>query len=177
MPARLRYVIPCTYRQVKGRMSNNLKIVIGAGALFLVGLLVGFVLGSTGKWEAREALKQCKQQATEADNALEEERQECKQETQKAHVSKQLLLTKVELLRAVGELYANNYGLTSQHLARARRSIKSASKGLSKKHTKVTDELFEKIGAAQTLAMRLDPMARVHIEQILAQLQKLPGAR
>ena len=107
---------------------------------------------------------------------MEQERQECEQKAHNARISKQLLLTKEELLRAVGELYANNYGLTSQHLAQARKKIKAASKGLSKKHAKIAGELFEKIGAAQTLAMRIDPMARVHIEQILAQLLKLPGA-
>jgi hypothetical protein len=159
-------------------MNNTLKVGLGVGGALLVGLLVGYVLGSFGKNDLEVTARREQSRAKEAEAALKEREEDCSRRTQKAKASKQLLLTKEHLLRAMVELFSNNYGLTSQNLGIARKHIKSAMKGLkSKTHAKTAQNLYDRMGGAQTLAMRLDPMARVHIEQILADLQKLPGAR
>jgi tmRNA-binding protein len=158
-------------------MNNTLKVGLGVGGALLLGLVVGYVLGSSGKHELESTAQQEQTRAKEAEASLKELEEDCARRVMRARTAKQLLLTKERLLRAMVELYANNYGLTSQHLGIARKHLKSAIKGLKgKKHVATAQDLYERMGGAQTLAMRLDPMARVHIEQILAQLQKLPGA-
>jgi len=157
-------------------MNNTLKVVIGVAAALVVGLVVGYVLGMSGKRDLTVAVRQEQVRAKEAEGALKQQADQCERKAREARTGRHLLLCKEQLLRATGELYANNYGLTSQHLAGARRQLKSAMKGLKGAQAKEAENLHERIGGAQTLAMRLDPMARIHIEQILAQLQKLPGA-
>ena len=88
-----------------------------------------------------------------------------------------MLKTKEHLLRAITEIYSNNYGLASQQLGLTRKKIKKATKLLRADAAKKALELYEKITGAQTLTMRLDPMSRVHVEQLLSELQKLPGAK
>jgi len=158
-------------------MNNTLKVVIGVAAALVVGLVVGYVLGSTGKGSLAAEAKREKIRAQEAETALKDREADCERQATAARAAKQVLLTKEHLLRATVEMYANNYGLTSQQLGVARKHLKSSMRGMKDTPLKLAEELFEQIGNAQTLAMRLDPMARVHIEQILAKLQKLPGAR
>jgi hypothetical protein len=158
-------------------MSTTLKALIGVGAALVFGLLGGFLLGRCGKSEAEEALLKTKRRAAEIEETAKREGEECAQRDRVARVGKQLLLTKEELLRAMLELAANNFGLTSQHLGQARSWLRAAEKNLKPVDAKRARELFDKIGEAQTLAMRLDPMSRVYIERILADLQRLPGAR
>lgn len=157
-------------------MNNTLKVVIGVAAALLLGLVLGYVVGSMGKRDLAGSLKQAQTRAREADAALKDKEAECEQQARAARVAKQLLLTKERVLRATVEMYANNYGLTSQHLGAARKHLKSAIRGMKGSRAKDGEDLFERLGNAQTLAMRLDPMARVHLEQILARLQKMPGA-
>jgi Tfp pilus assembly protein PilX len=158
-------------------MNNTLKVVIGVAAALVVGLVVGYVLGSVGKRDLASAAKREKSRAQEAETALKDREVECEQKARSARIAKQVLLAKEHLLRATVEMYANNYGLTSQQLGIARNHLKSSMRGMKDAPLKLAQELFEEMGNAQTLAMRLDPMARVHIERILAKLQKLPGAR
>ncbi len=158
-------------------MSQTVKwLLVAAGAL-LLGLLVGFGVGRMGRADAEAALHKAKRRADEAEESSRRESEDCAQRLQDAKTSKQLLLTKEELLRAVLELVSNNYGLTSQHLAQARSWLRSAQRGMKASDQPKAKALFDRIGEAQTLAMRLDPMARVQIEQILVDLQRLPGAR
>jgi len=158
-------------------MNNTLKVVIGVGAALVVGLLVGYVLGSLGKRVVANTAKQLKIRVQEAEGELKQQGQECERKVKAAKTSKQVLLAKERLLWAMLELYANNYGLTSQHLAGARLHLKSAARGLKGQPAKLADQLHDRVGGAQTLAMRLDPMARVQIKEILDELQQLPGAR
>ena len=158
-------------------MSSTLKwsvLVVGAG---LLGFLVGFGLGRIGKGDVEQALQKSKRRVEEVEENSRREGEECRQRLQEAKAGKQLLLTKEELLRSVLELVSSNFGLTSQHLAQARSFLHSAQNGMKPPDQQKARALFDRIGEAQTLAMRLDPMARVQIEQILADLQKLPGAR
>jgi uncharacterized membrane-anchored protein YhcB (DUF1043 family) len=158
-------------------MASSLKAVIGVGAALVVGFVVGYILGHFGSRELEEALTKAKQRAADAEETQKRESDECAQRERAAKTSRQLLLTREELLKAVVELSSNNYGLTSQHLAQARSWLKSAEKGLKPADGKRAREIFDRIGDAQTLAMRLDPLARNHIERILVEMQRLPGAR
>jgi hypothetical protein len=158
-------------------MSPTLKWAIAAAGALLLGLAGGFGLGRAGKIEAEQALQKAKRRADEAEESGKREAEECNQRLLEARTAKQLLLSKEELLRAVVELTSNNFGLTSQHLAQARSWLRSAQKGIKAGDQPKAKALFDRIGEAQTLAMRLDPMARVQIEQILVDLQRLPGAR
>ena len=162
-------------------MNSTLKMVIGVGAALVVGLLVGYVLGSSGKRQLAQTAQREQKRANEADSALKQQREGCERTALAARTGKHVLLTKEQLLKAMVELSVNNYGLASQHLGVARSHLRSATralkKGKKKQHEKQAEKLFEQIAGAQTLVMRLDPMARVQIEQVLAELHKLPGAR
>jgi hypothetical protein len=157
-------------------MSQNIKLALALGGALTVGLVVGLVLGMSGKRQALRELEKVTRRATDAEEAQRREASECSKQVSAAKSGRDVLLAKEHLLRALTELYANNFGLTSQHLAQARTRLKSAEKGLKKSELEKVKDLFDRIGGAQTLAMRLDPMARVQIEQILDELQKLPGA-
>jgi hypothetical protein len=158
-------------------MTTSLKAVIGAGAALVVGFLVGYILGHFGRRDAEEALAKARQRATEAEEALKREGEECGQRERSVRAGKQILLAKEELLRAIVEISSNNFGLTSQHLSQARSYLKSAQKGMKPNDSQRTREIFDRVGDAQTLAMRLDPASRTHIERILIEVQRLPGAR
>lgn len=158
-------------------MNSTLKVAISVGVALVVGFIVGYGLGAAGKSQARTAQQLDQRRAEEAEAALKQQAEDCGRKEQAARQSKGLLLAKEHLLRATLELYANNYGLASQHLAHARKRLKQAIKGMQKQQAARAQELFDKIGGAQTLAMRLDPMSRIHIERIVAQISKLPGAR
>jgi hypothetical protein len=158
-------------------MNPTLKVAIGIAAALVVGFIVGYGLGASGRSEAEKAQKREKRRADEAEAALKQQVEECTRKSKAARRTKHVLLTKEHLLRAAVEIYDNNYGLASQHLAHARKRLKSASRSLKKRHAKRAHEIYEKIGGAQTLAMRLDPNSRVHIVRILRELSKLPGAR
>lgn len=158
-------------------MSNTLKVVIGVAAALLVGLLVGYVVGSSGKRDLQQQVEREKSRGTEAEAALKQQTDECDRKSKAARGSRNLLLAKEQLLRALVELYANNYGLTSQHLGVARSYLRGATAGLSKSHAKTVQDLTSRIEAAQALSLKLDAMARSEVEQILGELQKLPGAR
>lgn len=154
-----------------------MKAVMGAAAALVVGFLIGFLVGRLGKSELEASLQKAKRRTVEAEEALKRDGEDCKQRMASAQTHKHLLLAKEELLRATVELCASNYGLTSQHLAQARSFLRSAHRGLKKEEGAKALVIFDRVGDAQTLAMRLDPMARVQIDQILADIQKLPGAR
>ncbi len=158
-------------------MSSLLKTVVAVAGALLLGLLFGFLLGRMGKGDVEAALEKAKRRGAEAEEAMKREGEECREGLALAKTGKQLLLTKEALLRATVELYANNYGLPSQYLAQARSWLRSAQKGLKKTDAAKAADLHDKIGEAQTLAMRLDPTARLRIDQILVELQRLPGAR
>jgi hypothetical protein len=158
-------------------MTPTLKVGIALASALLIGLVVGYGLGAAGRGDLEQAAKKAQVNADDAEAALKQLQDQQGKKAKKFKTSKLLLRAKEHLLRAALELYANNYGLTSQHLALARKRLRSAKKGLKKRHAKRASELYDRIGQAQTLAMRLDPTARVHIEQILAALQKIPGAR
>jgi hypothetical protein len=158
-------------------MSSNLKWAILVAGALLAGFVVGYGVGRIGKGETEQQLQKAKRRAEEAEEGNKREVDDCNQRLQGLKAGKQLLLTKEELLRAIVELSSNNFGLTSQHLAQARSWLRSAQKGLKADDQLRAKTLFDRIGEAQTLAMRLDPMARLQIEQILVDLQRLPGAR
>ncbi len=158
-------------------MSTLVKGVLGGIAALFLGFLIGFGVGRTGRGELEDAASKAKHRATEAEESARRESEECGQRVQDVKVGRQLLLAKEELLRAVIELISSNFGLTSQHLAQSRSWLRSAQKGLKQGDQQKAKAIFDRIGEAQTLAMRLDPMARVQIEQILTELQRLPGAR
>jgi uncharacterized membrane-anchored protein YhcB (DUF1043 family) len=156
-------------------MNTTLKLVIGVVAALAVGLLVGYVVGSLGKGEAQQALEKAKKRAKEAEAAYKEESESCAKKLTEARSSKRLLLAKEQILRSIVEHSTSNYGLASKHLAQARRHLKASLDGLSKKQKETVEDLYERIGKAQTLTMRFDPMARVMLEKILRELTKLPG--
>lgn len=158
-------------------MNTWQKVAIGVGAALLLGFAVGYVLGASGKGKAEDALASARRRANDAEASLKQQTDSCERRLAKSKLARRVVRAKEHMLWAVVELYANNYGRTSQHLARARREIKAAEDGLDSADAKLARALYDKMGAAQTLTMRLDPMARVEIDKILADLQRLPGAR
>lgn len=158
-------------------MSTALKAGLGIAAAVVLGLAIGYGAGHYGKAEVQRALDKAKQRAEDAEENLKRESEQCARRMQEARTAKQLLLSQQELLRATLEIFSNNFGLASQHLAQSRSWLRSAQSGLKAKDLAKARALFDRIGEAQTLAMRLDPVARVQIDQIVAELQKLPGAR
>jgi len=158
-------------------MSMSIKAIVTAAGALIVGFLVGFILGRSGKLELEAELLKAKKRSAEAEDIQKRESEECALRDRAARVTKHLLLTKEEILRATVELSASNFGLTSQHLGQSRSWLKAAEKSMKPADAKRVKKLYDDIGDAQTLAMRLDPTARVQVDQILAELQKLPGAR
>jgi hypothetical protein len=158
-------------------MNNTLKVIIAVAAALAVGLVVGLVLGMSGKRDAEAKLAAATRRATEAEQALETESKECSSRVTALTTSRKVLQVKESLLRALVEICANNYGLTSQHLGQARTRLRSAQKKMDKAAAAKAQQIFEEIGNAQTLAMRLDPMAKVSVEKVLAKVSRLPGAR
>lgn len=158
-------------------MSDLLKLIIaGVGAL-IVGLLAGWGIGGSGKGALEAELAQAKRGKATAATALQEERERCEQQTKTARRARYVMLTKEHLLRALVELHASNFGLASQQMADARSRLRSAGKHFEGKQRQRVDKLFEQLANAQTLVMRLDPMARKQVQDLLADLQALPGAR
>jgi hypothetical protein len=157
-------------------MSQNVKLAVAIASALVVGLIVGLVLGMSGKRQAQQDLASATRRANDAEEALKRESEEARRQVADAKGGRSLLLAKEHLLRALVELYSSNFGIASQHLARARTQLQSAEKGLRKGDLEKVRDLFDRIGSAHTLAMRLDPMARTQIEEILEHLQKLPGA-
>jgi hypothetical protein len=158
-------------------MSSLVKAVIAAGAALAVGFLAGFLVGGLGRADAEAAAARAKRVGAEAEENAKRESEECRAQVAVAKSSRNLLQSKESMLRALVELHANNFGLTSQHLAQARSWLRSAQKGLKKADAERVRVLYDRVGDAQTLAMRLDPQARARIDQILAEIQRLPGAR
>jgi hypothetical protein len=158
-------------------MSDLLKLIIAGGGALLLGLLMGWGIGGAGKGELEEAVAQATRQKAAAAAALKEERSACERKEKKARRTRYLLLTKEHLLRALVELYASNYGLASQQMADARARLRKASKYFEAGQRKRVTKIFEQLGSTQTLVMRLDPMARKLVQDLLAELQALPGAR
>jgi uncharacterized membrane-anchored protein YhcB (DUF1043 family) len=158
-------------------MNETLKMFIGVASGVIVGFVVGFIVATFGKNELEEALQREKKLLADATHALKEQSELCEQKISAAQAGRRLLLTKEYLLRASLDLYANNYGLAHQNLVLSSRQLTAAIRGLEKKHIARAKKLYDQIGGAQMLTMRLDPMARAHIEQILGEIHKLPGAR
>lgn len=158
-------------------MTPTLKVGIALVSALLIGLVVGYGLGVSGRGDLERAAKKAQVSADDAEASLKQLQDQQDKKAKKYKTSRQLMRAKEHLLWAVWELFDNNYGLTSQHLALARKRLRSAKKGLKKRHAARTSELYDRIGQAQTLAMRLDPTARIHIKEILVALQKIPGAR
>ncbi len=158
-------------------MSDLLKVVIAVGGALVLGLVIGLVVGYSGKGDLAAVAKAAKQRAETTELTLKEERADCQGKVAKAQLGRQLLLTKAALLRALVELQANNYGLASQHLATARSLVVAARKRIAKKHRPRLKQIYEQMASTQTLVMRLDPMARKYLQDLLAALQSIPGAR
>ncbi len=158
-------------------MTSYFKIGGMVAAALVVGGLVGYLLGASSKGDLEKALSKAKHRAADAAQALERESEQCTARVRKVRTTGLILKVKEQLLKAVLELSASNYGLASQHMARGRGLLKKAKRGLPKKHQGRAQGIFEKIGDAQTLTMRLDPTARIQIEQIINELHKMPGAR
>jgi len=158
-------------------MSNSLKVIIAVAGALLVGLVVGFVLGTSGKRDAEAALLEARKKNKDCTETLARNTVECSTKLGQEQASKKLLLAKELMMKGLVELYANNYGLTSQYLGQARQRLKSVGKELSKANQKKVQQIFEQVGNAQTLVMKQDPMARVHIEKVLSAINKLPGAK
>jgi mannitol-specific phosphotransferase system IIBC component len=156
-------------------MNQYLRLVVAVASALAVGLVVGLVLGMSGKRQTQHDLDAAVRRAKDAEEALKRDSEECRGKVEEGRRSRELLLAKEHLLRSLVELFASNFGLASQHLGQARNRLKSAEAGLGKRELEKVKSLFDQIGGAQTLAMKLDPMARIQIEQILEELQKLPG--
>ena len=158
-------------------MTSYVKIGGMVIAALAVGMIAGYILGAQTKGDLAKALTKAQLQASDAVQSLERESQKCTAREQAARTTGQILKAKEQLLRAVLEVSASNFGLASQYMAQARGLLKSLKQGLPKGYQERAQGIFEKIEDAQTLTMRLDPMARKYIEQIINELQKMPGAR
>ena len=158
-------------------MTSMIKMAGAAVAALVVGGLVGYLLGASSMGDLERDLSKAKNQAADALGALEHEREECKARVGKARTRGKLLRAKEELLRTVIEISASNFGLASQHMARARGQLKAAQRGLSKAAKDRLTEIFDRMADAQTLTMRLDHTAKIQIDQIIHELQRFPTAR
>lgn len=158
-------------------MSDTLKIAIAVGSALLVGIIVGYALGASGKGDLEELAKQATQRLKTNETALKDARQEAELKVKQLNKSRLLLRTKEQLLRSLVELYASNYGLASQHLSNARTRLKSAGELMKKKRRDEIAKMLKRIIDTQQLVMRLDPMARRYVTELIGDVQRLPGAR
>ncbi|MCC6750343.1 MAG: hypothetical protein IT371_21945 [Deltaproteobacteria bacterium] len=158
-------------------MSDGWKLAAGIVIALLVGVAGGYLLGTLGKGDLSRELVTARSRAQSAEELGRREVARCEGERDAARGGKQVLLARGSLLRALVEVQGNNYGLAGQHLGEARRRLKAAEASLPRAEATRVAALFEQLAATHTLVMRLDPMARTHLDRNLADVERLPGAR
>jgi|GEM_PF-6542502 hypothetical protein len=158
-------------------MSNTLKVVIAVAVAIVVGLVAGYMLGSGGRGDLKRQLKSAENKLKAATAGAKEKVEQQEASVAKDVRSKALLRAKVELLWALVNLHANNYGTANQHLDVSTRRLAKAKKASKGPAVKKLEKFLADIADAQKLVLRLDPMARSNIEGVLVDLRKFPGAR
>ncbi|MBW2731100.1 MAG: hypothetical protein JRH20_01835 [Deltaproteobacteria bacterium] len=158
-------------------MSNWQKMAIGIASSLVVGLIIGYGFGASGKGALKAAAEKARGVATAAKQATQQATTEVKKvrDAQARHLG--LLRCKEELLRGLVQMYANNFGIASQHLGGARARLKRVRADVAPGTKKRIDMILAEISQAHTLAMRLDPMVRVRMERLVELVHGLPGAR
>lgn len=158
-------------------MSTTLKVVIAVAVAIVVGLAAGYMLGSGGRGDLKRQLQSAENKLKAATAGANEKVAEQQAKVAKDVRSKSLLRAKVELLWALVELHANNYGTANQHLDVSTRRLAKAKKSADEAEVRKLDKFLADIADAQKLVLRLDPMARSNVERVLIDLRKFPGAR
>ena len=158
-------------------MTEILKIAGAAAVALLVGLLVGYLLGRAGRGAYEKRALQAERRLKGLQQQVKVEASACAGKVSRCKGSRNLLRSKEQLLRAVMQLYANNFGLASQHLAAASARLARVVRGAAKRRAARIQKLRLSLAGVQTLTMKLDPMARTAIVQLLQELEQLPGAR
>ncbi|MCA9664009.1 MAG: hypothetical protein KC503_00430 [Myxococcales bacterium] len=158
-------------------MSNTLKVVIAVGSALLVGVIVGYALGASGKGDLEDVAKQAAQKLKANETALADAKREAKQQVDSLEKGRGLLRCRVSLLRAMVELWSSNYGNASQQIGKARSQLERVSKLLSKKKQEEVKQLLTTMMQTQQLVMRLDPLSKKYLDNLLHDIRRIPGAR
>lgn len=158
-------------------MTNWQKMAIGIASALIVGLVVGYVFGVSGKGALEEAAVKARRVAAAAKQAAEQANAQTQKVRGKQKRRVALLRCKEELLRGLVQMHANNFGIASQHLGAAAQRLKKVRAAVKPPTQKRIDGILAEISQAHTLAMRLDPMVRVRMERLVELVHALPGAR
>jgi len=154
-------------------MHHTLKVVIGVAVGFTVGFSGGYMVVRQGRALLKEQAKRATTRAEGTRVACRKEAAQLKARLGRTTTALALARAREDLLWALRELNAKNYGNASTRLAKAREQIKAATRALPAKQKARASGLFEKTAQAQTLVMQLDKMADVFIEELLSGLDKL----
>ena len=153
-------------------MPGWLKIALGVAGAVVLGFLVGYFTGSSGASALTAKLGKAEARANAAEQMVKQEAEKLTRQRMRAKRARAMLAAKEHVLRALVQLHANNFGLASQHLAVSREKLRVAKKRMKGEKAKAVDALVSRLGSAHATTMRLDPMARVQIEQLVAEMDR-----
>ena len=158
-------------------MSNWLKIAIACGGALLLGLLVGFLLGVSGKGDLETQAQQADKRRKAAELRAKEADERATGVKKRVRRRLALLRAKEQLFRALLQLKASNFGISAQHLSHASTQLKRAARLTGKSKAKLFKGLRDGIAGAHAKTMALDPVAQVQIEALIEQVHGIRGAR
>ena len=157
-------------------MGNLFKMALSVGGALLVGLLLGLLIGFSGKGELEQKAAGAQKRAEDAEQVLADEQKRCSDKLARAKQRRSLSRAKEHLLRALIELYASNYGLANGHIEKGAASLRKMRGVGSQNRRKRVKEVLERLRGVQSVVMRLDPTAQGFVQDLLAQLERLSRA-
>lgn len=158
-------------------MSNWLKVAIAVGGALLLGLIIGYILGASGKGELETAAQSAKQRQSAAERRAKEADAEVSKKRKAIRRRIALLRGKEQLFRALLQMKSSNFGIAGQHLSHASTQLKKAARLGSASLKEQLKKLRAGLASAHAKTMALDPVAQVQIETLINQVHELPGAR
>jgi hypothetical protein len=158
-------------------MSNWLKVAIAVGGALLVGLIIGYIIGVSGKGELKTAAQSARDKQSAAERRAKEAGDTADKARKRVRRRVALLRGKEQLFRALLQLKSSNFGIAGQHLSHASTQLKKAARLGSPSLAKRIKRLRAGLASAHAKTMGLDPVAQVQIETLINQVHQLPGAR
>ena len=152
-------------------MNDGGRSIIGVLVALLVGLAGGYGLGFWQKMQCDERLDAARRAAQQTTRAMDEQMSRIA-DIEAAHRRAQAASdANVELLRAMVQVAAKNFGLASQHLGAAKTKVEKALTPDNRdEYARAFLQRTEKVRAK---AMLLDPAVQQQIEELIKQLPSL----
>ena len=158
-------------------MREIIRILVIVVVTLVIALPVGYLIGVSRQAELEQALSREEKRAIAAESVITHWETKADQEAQTTARQLALFRAKTEMLKALVQLYGSNFGLASQHMSVATKQLKEVASAADAAEKKRLKAIGSKISEAMLVAGRLDAMARTYVENIVADLEKIPGAR